>query len=115
MLNLRRKGKFLGIRLGDEEMEVIENIKNSRGYETISDAIRELIRFAEVYFDERLTVEKAFKPHILGMAKENFEVFVKYPVSDLLKPVPELKSALTEIDRPRRRARWAGGLGLRRT
>jgi len=89
---------FLGIRLSDREIEVIRNIKDARGHETISDAIRELIRFAEVYFDERLTVEKAFKPHILKIAKENFEVFTKYPVSDLLKSVPELENVLKEVE-----------------
>ena len=88
---MRRKTKFLGIRLTEEEIEVIERIKDARGHETISDAIRELIRFADIYFDERLTVEIAYKPHILKIAEENFEVFKKFPVADLLKSVPELE------------------------
>jgi len=92
----KKKGKFLGIRLTEDEIGVIERIKNARGHETISDAIRELIRFADVYFDDRITVEKGYKPHILRIAKENFEVFKKYPVADLLKSVPELEKELKD-------------------
>jgi hypothetical protein len=92
-----KKGILLNVRLSERELEVIRNIKDARGHETISDAIRELIRFAEVYFDDRLTVEVAFKPHILKMVRENFDLFTKYPVSDLLKSVPELENALKGV------------------
>ena len=90
----RKKGKFFGIRLSEDEIEVIERIRNIRGHETLSDVIREMIRFINVYFDDRITVEKGYKPHILRMAKENFEVFKKFPVADLLKSVPELEKEL---------------------
>ena len=90
----RKKGKFLGIRLSEDEIEVIERIKNIRGHETLSDAIREMIRFINVYFDDRITVKKGYKPHILKIARENFEVFEKYPVADLLKSVPELEKVV---------------------
>jgi len=92
----RKKGHYIGFRLSDRELRVIENIKDARGHETISDVIRELIRFADVYFDDRITVEKGYKPHILRIAKENFEVFKKYPVADLLKSVPELEKELKD-------------------
>ena len=92
----RKKGHYIGFRLSDRELKVIENIKDARGHETISDAIRELIRFADVYFDERLTVEKGYKPHLLRLAEENFNVFKKYPVADLLKSVPELEKELKD-------------------
>ena len=92
----KKKGYYIGFRLSDREFRVIENIKDARGHETISDAIRELIRFADVYFDDRITVEKGYKPHILRIAKENFEVFKKYPVADLLKSVPELEKELKD-------------------
>ena len=88
---MKGKKKYLGIRLSEEEIEVIERIKEARGHETISDAIREMIRFINVYFDDRVTVEKGFKPHILKLAKENFEVFKGYPIADLFKSVPELE------------------------
>jgi len=92
----KKKGKFLGIRLTEDEIEVIERIKNIRGHETLSDVIREMIRFINVYFDDRITVEKGYKSHILRIAKENFEVFKKYPVADLLKSVPELEKELKD-------------------
>jgi len=90
----RKKTKFLGIRLTEDEIKVLERIKDARGHETISDAIRELIRFMDLYFDDRLTVEGGYKPHILKIAEENFDVFKNYPVADLLKSVPELEKEL---------------------
>lgn len=93
MVSLKRKGNYLGIRVSDEELKVIERIKDSRGFETISDAIRDLIRFADVFFDDRLTMKKALKPHILKLVKseKNLEII---PVCDSIKSVPEMEKIL---------------------
>ena len=90
----KKKTKFLGIRLTEDEINVLEKIRKARGHETISDVVRELIRFVDIYFDERITVERGFKSHILKIAENNFEIFKKYPVADLLKSVPELERAI---------------------
>jgi len=94
---MRKKKKyFIGLKISDRELEVVERIKDARGHETISEAIRELIRFADIYFDEKLTVEKGFKAHILELAKNNPEVFAKYPVADLLYSIPVLEKKLNK-------------------
>ena len=64
------------------------------GYTCKSDLLRALIKFYDIVMLSGLTVEKGYKPHILRIAKENFEVFKKYPIADLLKSVPELEKII---------------------
>ena len=90
------KSRFIGVRLTAEEDKALKRLMEKLGYTCKSDLIRALIRFYYIVMFSGLTVEKGYKPHILRMAKENFEVFKKFPVSDLLKSVPELEKELKE-------------------
>jgi len=88
------KSRFIGVRLTAEEDKALKRLMEKLGYTCKSDFIRALIRFYYIVMFSGLTVEKGYKPHILKIAKENFEVFEKYPVADLLKSVPELEKEL---------------------
>lgn len=95
---MKKKSNYLGIRLSDEELSVIERIKESRGFETISDAIRDLIRFADVFFDDELTMDKAVKPHILRLIKDEKNLNI-IPICDTIRTVPELEEILKRARR----------------
>jgi len=82
------------VRVNDEELDVIERVKKAMSYETISEAIRSIFAFADVFFDERLTVEKAVKPYLLKTLFKENEILKTMPISDILKPVAKLKEEL---------------------
>ena len=75
-------------------MKVLERIKAVRGFDTISNALRDLIRFANVFFDPRLTVSKALKPGMLAGLLESEKFRREVAICDIIKSVPQLEKEL---------------------
>lgn len=90
----KAKTKFVGIRLTEEQQAIINDVKESKNLESISAAIRDVFRFAHVFFDDRLTIEKACKPHALGMLLNSKEYREVTPIWEILKTVPQLEEVL---------------------
>lgn len=82
------------VRLDEVEKGVLERIKDISGFKNRSDSLRQCIRLANVIFDPRLTVKKAFMPEMLKMLIENEEIRNETPLSHLLKPVHKIEESL---------------------
>jgi len=84
----------LNVRLDEVEIRILDRIKEVSGFEHRSDSIRQCIRLANVIFDPRLTIKKAFIPEIWDMIMENKEVQDKMPLCYALKKIPVLEREL---------------------
>lgn len=91
-----KKEHYLNIRVNSSELEVIKRISEALGYETISDAVRSLFRFANVFFDENLTVKKAIKSHMLRMLIEDKKFRETVPIADIFKTIPQLEKEINK-------------------
>jgi hypothetical protein len=89
----------VSFKITDEEFEVLEWIRDARGFKTITDAFRDIIRLARVLFDERLTIERAFKPSMLKLLRESEEVAKTVPLIDALKTIPQMEKELDKAER----------------
>jgi len=86
--------KYLGIRLSEEQIENLEWMKLFMGAKSITEVIRKAIDFTFVFFNERLTVEKAVKPHALKMLIESPEYRRITPIAEILKEIHQIRREL---------------------
>lgn len=90
-------GRKLNVRLSDQEWEIVETIKKVMGFRTISDAVKNIIRFARVFFDDRLTIKKAIRPSLLHLLKDE-KMWDRVALCDLIKTIPELERELEDSE-----------------
>lgn len=82
------------VKLDKDGLETLSRVARAMGYETKTDAVRNLLRLANVLFDERLTVNVAVQPFFLEMLLNDGEFRNKVPLIHMLKPIPELEKEL---------------------
>jgi hypothetical protein len=88
----------VSFKITDEELEVLKWVREARGFHTLTDAFRDLLRLARVLFDDRLTVEKALKPSMLKLIREDERFAKSVPLIDVLKTIPQMERELTKTD-----------------
>jgi len=92
------KTEHLGLRLTKEEMEVVCRIKDAQNFKFLSDAVRSLIQFANVYFDDRVTIFDGVKPAALEMLISSERYRLITPLHEIMKSVPQLEVLLANYE-----------------
>lgn len=93
MVDERRRCK-VNVRLDDVEMNVLKRIKHYSGFTNNADSIRQCIRFANVMFDDHLTIEKAIIPEMMNVILNDEEFRKKTPLIHVLKKVHQIEDIL---------------------
>ena len=88
--------RFVGFKIEEEELQTLERIKEARGFSSLTEAFRDLIRLANVLFDDRLTVKKAIKPSMWRMILTSESFAENVPLMDILRTVPQMEKAIEE-------------------
>lgn len=85
------------VKLDEEQMDILFRVARAMGYETKTDAVRNLLRLANVLFDDRLTIKMALKPFFLEKVLHDDGFREKVPLIHLLKTIPNLERELADI------------------
>jgi hypothetical protein len=83
----RRKRRTVTIKVDDTEYEIIKDIADALGV-PLGEAVRRAIWVFRILYDKDLTLDDALIP------SENNEYLGNRPLSDVLKPIPELSALL---------------------
>lgn len=93
MLNKKRH-IHVGVRLDDVEMEIIQRIQKYSGFTNLADSIRQCIRFTNVMFNDRLTIEEAVIPEMMDVILNDENFRKKTPICHVLKKVHQMEDDL---------------------
>ncbi len=91
-----KKSKYLGLRLTEKEYEIVKKVQATQNFRYMTEAISHLLRFAGVYFEERVTIALGVKPSALDMMLDSAKYRQITPLCDIVRNVPELENLLAK-------------------
>lgn len=92
--NVGQKQYKIAVRIDEPQMEVLRRIKRTSGSTNLSDCVRQCMRFANVIFDERITIEDAIIPEMMDVILQDENFRKKTPFIHVLKQTYQLEDIL---------------------
>lgn len=90
----KKRHNHIDVRLDNVEMDILQRIQKYSGFTNLADSVRQCIRFTNVMFDERLTIEEAVIPEMMNVILNDDTFRKKTPIIHVLKKVYQIEDNL---------------------